>query len=382
MKKRVYIIGFIFICFVALFSFAGCENKPDYKYKISYIVDEKSYFETGTNGNTPIEMPEEPEKTGYEFKGWYYNNKEFDFENYQITQDIQLIAHWTLTDYFITYIIPEYATNSKNQEIYHINNALTLHPAESETKTFMGWYKNQDFSDSLIKSIPQGTCGDIVLYAKFKDIEKTTEGYKTIKEVEDLDLLRLYPEETIVLGNDIDLNYKNFVPIPSFSGVLDGKNYKIKRMKIHGVFDKVGFIQTLTDGVIQNLGIENFDINCANTQYAGTFAGSLTSYSTIKNCYSSGNIKIKAKGSIYCGGLIGYSTGSNGYTISNCFTNSNIQVKASQSTYVGGLVGYFSYTELLVGRFFQDQFIILLVIAVLMLNQIILLQYLLLTKQM
>lgn len=43
--------------------------------------------------NNKAKKPNDPTKDGYNFKGWYYNNTEFDFEN-TITKDITLIAKW------------------------------------------------------------------------------------------------------------------------------------------------------------------------------------------------------------------------------------------------------------------------------------------------
>lgn len=43
--------------------------------------------------NNKSKKPEDPTKEGYDFKGWYYNNKEFDFES-TVTKDITLIAKW------------------------------------------------------------------------------------------------------------------------------------------------------------------------------------------------------------------------------------------------------------------------------------------------
>ncbi len=58
-----------------------------------------------TNGGSPIESvkvkenhkvekPDDPTKNGYIFAGWYYNDKEFDFDT-KITKDITLEAYWS-----------------------------------------------------------------------------------------------------------------------------------------------------------------------------------------------------------------------------------------------------------------------------------------------
>lgn len=53
-----------------------------------------------------------------------------------------------------------------------------------------------------------------------------------------LNAVRNYPESNFVLVNDIDLSkYENWVPIPKFSGSLDGKGHTIKNLKIDYVIE-------------------------------------------------------------------------------------------------------------------------------------------------
>ena len=40
-----------------------------------------------------IQRPEEPVREGYQFIGWYYEGKEFDF-NMPVTTDVELEARW------------------------------------------------------------------------------------------------------------------------------------------------------------------------------------------------------------------------------------------------------------------------------------------------
>lgn len=167
-----------------------------------------------------------------------------------------------------------------------------------------------------------------------------------IKEPEDLNLLRICPNDNYILGNDIDLNTINFTPIESFEGVLDGNGFKIKNLKIIGEMNNVGLIGNLVAGEINNLGIENYKINCLNSTYVGVLAAKLLNYSTISNCFTSGDIRIESQKDVCVGGLIGYSSGSPGYTISNSYSNSNFLILSNKTTNVGGLVGYFTYTKI------------------------------------
>ena len=44
---------------------------PKEEYTITYFVDDELYFETTIKEGKEIEIPSDPYKTGYEFKGWY-----------------------------------------------------------------------------------------------------------------------------------------------------------------------------------------------------------------------------------------------------------------------------------------------------------------------
>ena len=84
------------------------------------------------------------------------------------------------------------------------------------------------------------------------------------------------------LGNDIDLRKTSFTPIKSgetgFSGVLDGKGYSIKYMKISdtknaGFFEAIGTDAKGNTGTVKNIVFENADITAKNN--AGIVAAQL-----------------------------------------------------------------------------------------------------------
>ena len=68
MKK---IITFIFVCLI------GCSSlfmsSCGAKFKLNFIVDDQVYETIKTNGGKSVEMPQDPEKTGYVFEGWYWD---------------------------------------------------------------------------------------------------------------------------------------------------------------------------------------------------------------------------------------------------------------------------------------------------------------------
>ena len=117
-----------------------------------------------------------PVKPGYTFEGWYMAE---DFTGEAVTEitqgstgDITLYAKWELESYTITYVNVDGATN-ENPESYNVETeTITLKAPAKAGYTFEGWYKDGEFTDEITE-IPQGSTGDITLYAKWELVSYT-----------------------------------------------------------------------------------------------------------------------------------------------------------------------------------------------------------------
>jgi hypothetical protein len=145
-----------------------------------------------------------------------------------------------------------------------------------------------------------------------------------------------------VLGNDIDASEtrfwndkRGFEPIGNFSwtysyfftGVLDGRGYKIYNLYINRARDFVGLFGAVgARGIIKNIGLENVTI--ITDGYYGI--GGLVGYNagTVYNAYSTGTIK----GGRFTGGLVGLNEG----TVYNSYSRASV----NGINEVGGLVGW------------------------------------------
>ena len=145
-------------------------------YTITYVLD------GGTN--TPENPPsynvetetitlKDPVKAGYTFGGWY---KTEDFTGNAVTEIIQgttgnitLYAKW-LESYTITYELDGGTNAPENPASYNVETGtITLKDPVKTGYTFAGWYSADN---SPVTKIPQGSTGDITLYAKWvTDIE-------------------------------------------------------------------------------------------------------------------------------------------------------------------------------------------------------------------
>lgn len=133
----------------------------------------QSFYE---NGDERVDITEKgviltsfavPEKTGYNFNGWYKDNEltEKAALPFTISGNLTLYPKWTEIEYKITFI-----SNGGAQlptQIYTILTAIDLPIPTRSSHEFQGWYCNFDFTDKKITVLTKGNMGDITLYAKW-----------------------------------------------------------------------------------------------------------------------------------------------------------------------------------------------------------------------
>ena len=71
MKKSL--LKFFLIAIVLIISFSVLSACNNVDFKIEFIVDGEVYATVSTNGSETIKMPEDPEKKGYSFDGWFWD---------------------------------------------------------------------------------------------------------------------------------------------------------------------------------------------------------------------------------------------------------------------------------------------------------------------
>jgi len=133
------------------------------------------------------------------------------------------------------------------------------------------------------------------------------------------------------LEGDIDCSGYTFTPIGSvsglnFGGILDGRNYIIRNLRINRPSENyIGLFRKMSGGEIKNLGLENVDIE--GNQFVGGFSGYTGGIGTkITNSHATGTIK----GSAWVGGF-------SGTEVDISWSYSNVNVEGGPWT--GGLIG-------------------------------------------
>ena len=91
-KKIIIIIASIIVLLIILFTLILC-FKPKY-YEVIFDSDGGSIVETvKVKENDKVIKPTDPEKEGFEFAGWYYNEELYDFDT-PVKQNMTLKAKW------------------------------------------------------------------------------------------------------------------------------------------------------------------------------------------------------------------------------------------------------------------------------------------------
>lgn len=110
-----------------------------------------------------------PEKTGYTFAGWYYDDgetvSEWIFSENPVTKDITLFSKWNIISYPVTFE----SNGGTTVEPIDVDYSLTFPAPTAPTKTgntFGGWYADADLTTPWDFETDVVTEG-IVLYAKW-----------------------------------------------------------------------------------------------------------------------------------------------------------------------------------------------------------------------
>ena len=132
------------------------------KTKVAFTETE---VEVGGYVDEPADDFAVPDK-GYEFDGWWTEENGgtlFDFENTPITHSIILYAHWTTTQYAITYVN---APSDADHLTYNIEDDFVFYTPIKTGWTFDGWFYDEQFSTKA-EGIKPGATGPLTIYAKW-----------------------------------------------------------------------------------------------------------------------------------------------------------------------------------------------------------------------
>ena len=155
------------------------------RYTIAYYLNGGNNSALNPSGYT-IETGkytlETPNKTGYDFEGWF---TDIDFKGNAVveigggeTENLILYAKWKPTVYTITYELDGGSNATSNPRTYTIeNNTITLADPQKNGFVFRGWFENETFTGTKQTEIAKGSYGVKTYYAKW--LKKCTVSFVT-----------------------------------------------------------------------------------------------------------------------------------------------------------------------------------------------------------
>ena len=126
--------------------------------------------EVAVNYSQPFELPT-PEKEGYTFAGWYYENQKVTADIWLSLMDLTFVAKWTPVNYSISY---ENLKDVKNENPVKYNvetNTFVLKNPVHYLYTFAGWTYEGQTEPVLNVEITKGSTGDKTFTANWLDVQ-------------------------------------------------------------------------------------------------------------------------------------------------------------------------------------------------------------------
>ena len=360
--------------------YAMCETDPG-EYTITFNSNggsEIADFVANSATGYHITKPENPERKGYSFTGWYMDESLttlWDFENGTVNWHKTLYAGWEAEVYPITYISEGIVLTGLTPASYTYDKAvMTLPSPKKDGYTFKGWYSDEELTKK-VTSLPAGTIGEKTLYAGWDeginevpddcDYEKGTydtdydgdgypdvseDGYTLIYDQDDLEAIRDNAVSSAVarsqynagtlkkyrLAKSIMLSGEWDILSGSafFAGEFDGAGHIIAGIYLSSPSTGASLFGKTYYATISNLTIAGY---VKGTSYVGGFTGEsyYTTYSNLVNY-----VKVESTGKS-CGGIAGASYYGAFY---QCKNYGNVTCTGTVSTptcisAVGGIAG-------------------------------------------
>lgn len=184
-----------------------------YGWNSKLVKEEKVY--RGQNATPPTdEYMNNAAPAGYAFDGW---DESSSWENIQKDTEIHA-KEYKPKSYTITYELGSKGTNpSDNPTSYDVKTAISLKdaaPTDATAHRFVGWYLDAECAGNPIDEIPQGSTGDITLYAKWASaatgllIQPIADQAYTGTTVKP-PVVVLDGDTPLTLGTDYTVSYKN-----------------------------------------------------------------------------------------------------------------------------------------------------------------------------
>lgn len=287
--------------------------------------------------NSSYDVPT-PQRDGYEFDGWYYNNTKYSGGTWKIADSVTLTAKWNANTYKVDFdlnrsSIKKSPTCIKTEQnvVYGSSDSLPIPTAEYYV--FDGWYTSDGVkvSDQYGRFTNWSLCDNVTLIANWK---QQYENAIYIKDANELKTLLGQENKTYMLIDDIT-SVGAWTPISSFNGVLDGQHHTISGMT-YSFYNGADVDWGMFNTINKNASVKDISFESCSATYVASSEGyavyevrfgfiAAFNYGTITGCtFNANNINIDANTKVsnqfvYSGIVVCENYG----TISGCTSNGN-----------------------------------------------------------
>ena len=229
------------------------EFKPQTDVTLTYDADNGSDPTTVTaHAGIETTLASAPAKTGYQFTGWACDADGVIYPagaKYTPKADTIFTAQWT-QEYTITFV-SNGGTAIPARKYTVLSPDYTLPTPSKTNSTFLGWFTDSGFAESSqIIVVPQGSTGNITVYAKWETHYKVSVYYTNNGAA-------YYQNRLIPSGSSFEVKEGEKATV-RFAATTS--NYNVYNVTVNhgGSSQKLGSIDTCTVGPVH----EDYIINC------------------------------------------------------------------------------------------------------------------------
>ena len=351
------------------------------RYTVTYAPNQPAFASSTVVGDTPeshpiIGQPTQLSENGFSLTGWhmtgwntmangtgtqYSLNSTINVPSATTSTVVVLHAQWAQNNYTVIYApnIPSGAgplqgSMTISHLLYDAPMRLTENAFELAGYNFLGWSLDSAFvggpipfvDGHLTPNITSENGATVTLYAIWEVV------IIEIRTAAEFNEIRNNPTGHYRLMANINLSGSSWVPIPNFTGILEGNNRAIQSMNISYSIPTGGLntdvnlgLFAIFNGTVSNLIFMNATIETTNEVQTGTgwlraglFAGTIGEDAFVSNVNFRGTFATVAVNRNFSevGVFAGQITGG---TVSNIWNHSAMVYRVEGQGYLGGIVG-------------------------------------------
>lgn len=168
-KTALFILLALILAMSVAVLLGSCNDKT---WKVEFLVDGKTYYETTVTDGTVVNIPQINRTEDMTFNGWYLEGEIYREETVTVDRDMTFDAVWIRDYYDIYYVLYDGKNDIRNSKRFGRGTVEHLYDATRPGYTFLGWYlegeKIEEITDATFKD---SDAESITLFSKWEPAE-------------------------------------------------------------------------------------------------------------------------------------------------------------------------------------------------------------------